>query len=63
MQNSANTKPLNLELLRLQKISNNSCVNETGPNSSQKFVSSDNPSQNNWRKLKKYSKIGQASKM
>ena len=32
-------------------------MKDTGPSYSQKFVSSDNPSQNIWNKLKKYSKI------
>ena len=78
IQNSANTNPLNLEYLtqvtwfiftswlekcfELTKISKNSSVKETGPSYGQKFVSSDNPSQNIWYKVKKYSKIGQEFK-
>ena len=69
IKNSANTKPLNLKLalyvyhdwrnaLRLQKMSKNSSLKETGSNYGQKFVCSDNPSQNVWRKVKKFSKIG-----
>ena len=45
--------------MKLQKTFKNSSKKETGPSYGQKFVSSDNPSQNIWDKLKKYSKIGQ----
>ena len=78
IQNSTNTKPLNLELLleltcfilkswldnvlKLQKISKNSSLKETGPSCGLRFVSPDNPSQNIWHKLKKYSKIRQGFK-
>ena len=34
-------------------------MKETEPSYGQKFVSSDNPSQNIWHKVNKYSKIGQ----
>ena len=34
-------------------------LKETGPNYGEKFVSSDNPGQNVWHKVKKSSKIGQ----
>ena len=40
-------------------MSKNSCLKETGPSYSQKFVCSDNPGQNIWQKVKKSSKIGQ----
>ena len=76
IQNSVNTKPLNLELLTqlacfiftswLEKcfeVSENiqkfKCEEDYG----QKFVSSDNPRQNIWHKLKKYSKMDKTSKM
>ena len=36
-----------------------SSVKETGPSSGQNFVCSDNPGQNIWSKIKKYSKIEQ----
>ena len=73
MQNSANTKSLNLDLLTeltcfiyyimigemfwgYRKYPN---VKETGSSYGQKILSSDNPSQNIWHKLKKCIKIGQ----
>ena len=75
MQNSANTKLLNLELsrislslyfyhdwrnaLKLQKMFKNSSLKETGPSCGQKFVRSDNPGQNIWYKVEKSSKVGQ----
>ena len=75
IQNSANTKPLNLELshislslyfyhdwrnaLKLQKMFKNSSLKETGPSCGQKFVRSDNPGQNIWYKVEKSSKVGQ----
>ena len=75
MQNSANTKPLNLELLTqptcfiflswLQKcfeVTENvqkSSLKETRPSYGQKCVCSENPGQNIWHKVKKYIKIGQ----
>ena len=34
-------------------------MKETGPSYGQKFVCSDNPGQNIWHKVKKFSKIGQ----
>ena len=34
-------------------------MKETGPSYGQKFVCSDNPGQNIWQRVKKYSKIGQ----
>ena len=37
-------------------------MKESGPSYSPKFVSTDNPSQNIWYKVKKYSKIGQGFK-
>ena len=40
----------------------NSGVNETGPSYGQKYLCSDNPGQNIWHKVKKYSKTGQDSK-
>ena len=40
-------------------MSQNSSLEETGPNYGQKFVCSDNPGQNIWHKVKKSSKIGQ----
>ena len=40
-------------------MSKNSSVKETGPSYGQIFVCSDNPGQNIWQKVKKYSKIGQ----
>ena len=43
-------------------MSKNSSVKETGPSYSQKLVCSDNPGQNIWHKVKKYSKIGQEFK-
>ena len=45
--------------LNLQKLSQVSSVNENGPSYGLKFISSDIPSQNNWNRLKKYSKIEQ----
>ena len=45
-----------------RKYQKNSCVKETQPSYDKKFISSDNPSQNIWHKLKKYSKIGQGFK-
>ena len=42
-------------------MSKNSSVKETGPSYSQKIVCSDNPGQNNWQKIKKYSKIGKCN--
>ena len=40
-------------------MSKNSSLKETGPSYGQKFVCSDNPGQNIWHKVKKFSKIGQ----
>ena len=40
-------------------MSKSSSVKETGPSSGQNFVCSDNPGQNIWSKIKKYSKIEQ----
>ena len=48
--------------MRLQKISKNECVKETGPGYREKIISSDNPLQNIWYEIEKYSKIGQEFK-
>ena len=40
-------------------MSKSSCLEETGQSYGQKSVFSDNPGQNIWQKLKKFSKIGQ----
>ena len=48
-----------LNLRELKNISKTLSVKETGPSYGQKFVFSDNPSQKNWHKVKKYSKIEQ----
>ena len=40
-------------------MSKNSSLKETLPSCGQKFVCSDNPGQNIWHKVKKYSKTGQ----
>ena len=40
-------------------MSKNSGVKGTGPCDGQRFVCSDNPGQGIWRRVKKYSKIGQ----
>ena len=78
IQNSVNTKPLNLELLtqlacfifyhdwrnalKLRNFSKNSSVKETGPIYGKKLVCSDNPGQNIWHKVKRDNKIGQVFK-
>ena len=43
-------------------MSKNSGMNETGPSYGQKCLCSENPGQNIWHKVKKYSKTGQDSK-
>ena len=40
-------------------MSRNSNLKETGPSYDQKVVCADNPGQNIWNKVKKFSKIGQ----
>ena len=72
-QNSANTKPLNLELLRqltcfiflswlekcFEEIFQKFKCEGHWAKLRQKFVCSDNPGQNIWHKVKRYNKIGQ----
>ena len=75
MQNSANTKPLNLELWTeliwlmfaswfekcfqvIENIQKFMCKGNKAK-LQPKIISSDNPSQNIWQKLKKYNKIGE----
>ena len=43
-------------------MSKNSSVKETGPSYGQKFLCSDNPGQNIWQKVRKYTIIGQDHK-
>ena len=75
MQISSNTEQLNFERLtqltcfiflsrlekyfELEKLPRNSTLKETGLSYGKHFVSSDNPGQNIWHKVKRYNKIGQ----
>ena len=45
--------------MEFEKSFKNSILKETGPRYGQKFVCSENPGQNIWHKVKKFSKSGQ----